>query len=128
MQLVSIILIHWISTYLVDSSIKWISVRQTSCIIHWIVVYLVDSMHYPSFEQLGPEVQNHSEQLFFTISFLCMQEFINFAEGNDSHQYSQTCKVRICIKLSIALLPRTLSVPVVTCTRISYRSITFVRS
>ena len=89
---------------------------------------LSNGQHYPSFEQLGPEGQNHSEQLFFTSSFLCMQEFINFAEGNDSHQYSQTCKVRIYIKPLIALLPRTHSVPVVTCTRISYTSITFVRS
>ena len=81
MQLVSIILIHWIATYLVDSSIKWISVRETSYIIHWIVVYLMDSMHYPSFEQLGPEGQNHSEQLFLQVLFCACRSLLTLLKG-----------------------------------------------
>ena len=46
MQLVSLILIHWIVIYPVDSPIQrlnnWgqISIRENDCTIHWIEIYL----------------------------------------------------------------------------------------
>ena len=41
----------------------------------------MDSIHYPSFEQLGPEGQNHSEQLFLQVLFCACRSLLTLLKG-----------------------------------------------
>ena len=42
---------------------------------------LSSGQHYPSLEQLGPEGQNHSEQLFLQVLFYAFRSLLTLLKG-----------------------------------------------